>query len=102
MATRYKDRITILEDAEIEELYGRPGSRTMSASTISPSRLRNARWPMATTAGLPARFQAPGAFAPWAEPVPARRAVSAPCAAAIEVVESVDAINEQTRQAGSM
>ena len=24
MATRYKDRITILEDAEIEELYGRP------------------------------------------------------------------------------
>jgi len=25
MATRYKDRITILEDAEIEELYGRPG-----------------------------------------------------------------------------
>jgi hypothetical protein len=23
MATRYKDRITILEDAEIEELYGR-------------------------------------------------------------------------------
>src|SRR6266481_1356226 len=25
MATRYKDRITILEDAEIEELYGRAG-----------------------------------------------------------------------------
>ena len=24
MATRYKDRITILEDAEIEELYSRP------------------------------------------------------------------------------
>jgi hypothetical protein len=24
MATRYKDPITILEDAEIEELYGRP------------------------------------------------------------------------------
>ena len=24
MATRYKDHITILEDAEIEELYGRP------------------------------------------------------------------------------
>ena len=24
MATRYKDRITILEDAEIEEFYGRP------------------------------------------------------------------------------
>ena len=24
VATRYKDRITILEDAEIEELYGRP------------------------------------------------------------------------------
>jgi hypothetical protein len=24
MATRYKDRITILEHAEIEELYGRP------------------------------------------------------------------------------
>ena len=24
MATRYKDRITILDDAEIEELYGRP------------------------------------------------------------------------------
>ena len=24
MATRYKDRITILEDAEMEELYGRP------------------------------------------------------------------------------
>ena len=24
MATRYKDRITILEDAEIEKLYGRP------------------------------------------------------------------------------
>ena len=24
MATRYKDRITILEDAEVEELYGRP------------------------------------------------------------------------------
>jgi len=24
MATRYKDRMTILEDAEIEDLYGRP------------------------------------------------------------------------------
>jgi hypothetical protein len=39
MATRYKDRITILEDAEIEELYGRPRFN-FETSTASSTRLR--------------------------------------------------------------
>src|ERR1017187_6028796 len=41
MATRYKTRITILEDTEIEELYGRP----RGAGWRSTFRNTGRRWP---------------------------------------------------------
>jgi hypothetical protein len=48
MATRYKDRITILEDAEIEELYGRP--RFTHDERVhyfaQDGRTRGGRWPL--------------------------------------------------------